>query len=560
MNDAYPEANQKPAEKDLALKVMQRWEAAKQERMNWSSLWDEIASYVRPPRDYVYTDRTQPPRDQSMLFDGTAISANMVLASGCMSRLTPAQLPWFSFDPPRQMAGNDRVKRWYATCTEIALEALATSNFYSELHECYLDRGAFGTSLLHIEGTMKHPLNFVSEDIGHYCVLNGADGRVDTVFREIQLTAREAAQQYPKEKLPKCIREELEQPVNSNAKHLFIHAIYPREDSERDGNKMDGENKPIASLHIYAKDKIVVRNSGYDEMPAIASRYLRWGKSSYGISPAWLALPEMRQLNLLQMNMDVLAGVNAFPRVLIPSEQEGEVDLRESGVTYFKSPENVPREWLTGGEYNIGLERVAQRKASIKEFFHVDLFQMWAAIQREVTAYEAAARENERLELFSPTFTLLTSEKIGPILRRVFALLLKQGVFPQPPEEAVYVNERGRYAIPDPEVQYTSRLALALKAVHSNGLSRVLAQFAPYLESYPQLMDNFNMDVAIRSIARNEGVPAEWMPPEDDVVAVREARAAQQAEQAQMEQAMAGADIAQKLGKSGMLPVKGGVA
>lgn len=559
MQEAHSPARGKATEQDMVDRAMRRWEAAKADRGEWTALWDELAAFVRPSRDLVYSpDRGQTPRDQAFLFDGTAISANMVLASGCMSRLTPAQTPWFAFDPPRAMQGSDTVKRWYAECTEIAIEALATSNFYTEIHECYLDRGGFGTSLLHCEGGTDHPLTFKAEDIGHYAVLNGADGRVDTVFRQMELTARQAAQRYPVEKLPQTIRDELAEPRAQSAKHEFVQVIYPREDAERDGNKLDGANKPVASLHIYVKEKLLVRNSGYDEMPSLASRYLRWGNSAYGICPAWMALPEMRQLNELQMNLDVLAGVAAFPRILVPNDLEGEVDLRQSGATYIKDMNRVPKEWATSGDYRIGLDRVQARKEAIREAFHVELFRMWAQITKQMTAHEVSARENEKIELFSPTFTLLTSELYGPLLRRVFALLLRQGVFPQPPDEAVYVNARGRHAIPDPAIRYTSRLALALKAVHATGMQRTLGMFTPLLEQHPELLDNFNLDRAMRDTGINEGVPVEWMPAEDEVMAIREARAKAQAEQQAKMEAMQQAEMTAKLAQSGVLNQGGG--
>lgn len=514
--------------KALVDRIMLRWQAAQAERGPWLGLWQQMADYVRPNRSTVKGRMDAPSlAGFESVFDGTAISANMTLASGCMSRLTPAQTPWFAFDPPRELRQSDAAKRWYAECSEIALEALATSNFYTELHEAYLDRGAFGTCCLHVEGTMKHPLNFKAHDIGTYAFLNGADGMVDTVFRELTYTAREAAQVYEVKELPECLQRVLQDPGSSQQgeRHDFLHVIYPREDAERDGSKMDGANKPIASVHIHVKTRTIVRVGGYEEMPTIGSRYLRWGTGAYGICPTWQALPEARQLNELQKNLDVLAEVAAFPRLLLPDDMEGEVDLRATGTTYFKDPNRVPREWLTQGRYDVGLDRVKARQEAIKSAFHVELFQMWAAITKQMTAYEVGERAQEKVELFSPTFTLLSTEMYGPILRRVFSLLMRQGVFPMPPEEAVHQNERGMWAVSDPKLRYTSRLALALKAVNNQALNRVLGMMGPVMQFNPAVADNLNWDVAMRDIALNEGVPVEWMPSEDEVGQLRQARA-----------------------------------
>lgn len=527
-------AAQRQSDKDMVDRILRRWEAAQSERSHWISLWQMMADYVRPSRQVQA--KTDAPRLFENLFDGTAISANMTLASGCMSRLTPAQTPWFAFEPPRALKNSDEAKRWFAECTEIAIEALATSNFYTELHEVYLDRGAFGTALLHSESTSKHPLNFRADEIGSYAILNGADGLADTVFREREYTARDAASEYGAASLPECITNELRDGKAPGTKHRFLHVIYPREDAERDGNRIGPEHKPIASVHIHLPTRTVIRNSGYDEMPSLGTRYLRWGSGTYGICPSWQALPDARQLNELQKNMDVLAEIAAFPRFLAPSDQEGEIDLRASGMTYFKDSNNVPREWMTGGRYDVGLDRVKERQNAIKQAFHVELFQMWSAITKQMTAHEVSERAQERIELFSPTFTLLSTELYGPLLRRVFALLMRQGAFPQPPEEAVFINARGAYAVPNPEIRYTSRLALALKAVHNSALQRTLGGFAPFMQAKPELLDNINFDRAMRDIAMDEGVPVEWMPDEDEVAQVRQARAQAQARAVQIEQ------------------------
>ena len=539
---AAGDVTQNQAEKALVDKVMRKWQSAQAERTQWTSLWQLMADYVRPSRQV--TSKTDTPQLTGFenLFDGTAISACMTLASGCMSRLTPAQVPWFSFEAPRALKGSDDAKKWFAECTEIAIEALASSNFYTQIHELYLDRGAFGTGLIHCESSERHPLNFKTSVIGSYALCNGSDGMVDTVYRELEYTARQAEQEYGLESLPESIRRELATDAEPTKKHKFLHCIYPRAEADRDAGKIGPENKPVASVHIFVQEKRIVRNSGYDEMPSFGTRYLEWGGSAYGICPTWQALPDARQVNELQKNMDVLAEIAAFPRFLAPFDQEGEVDLRSSGMTYFKDPQNIPRVWGTEGRYDVGKDRVLERQKAIKDAFHVELFQMWSAITKQMTAFEASERAQEKIELFSPTFTLLSTELYGPLLRRVFALLLRQSVFPMPPEDSVYQNARGAWAVPDPDIRYTSRLALALKAVQNGALNRTLGTFAPFIEAKPELLDNLNLDLAMRDIGRSEGLKEDWIVGEDEVAQMRQARAQAQAAQAQAEQQNVQAD------------------
>lgn len=565
MNDLAENDRGEAGDRRVADNILKRWEQAKGERSAWLGLWQEMAQYVRPSRDPAVRSAsvTVTPRLSGFeqLFDSTAIHANMVLASGCMSRLTPAQSPWFKYESPGWGAP-DRVKQWFDKCTEIAHLALATSNFYTELHELYLDRGAFGTACFHADAGTDHPLMFHTSDTGTYALLNGANGQCDTVFRELRLDARQAAQLFGEKALPEELSKCLLSPTDAiNEKHEFVHAVYPRADHERDGAKMDGRNMAVASVHVHVKSRTIVRNSGYNEMCSFGSRYLRWGESSYGFCPAWQCLPDARQLNDMQRNLDVLAEVAAFPRMLLPEDQEGEVDLRAMGQTFFKSADKVPRAWMTEGRYEIGMERVAMRRQSIRDAFHVELFQQWAMISKQMTAAEVNARELEKIELFSPTFTLLTTELYTPILTRVFALLLRQGVFPPPPPEIVYVNSRGRYAVPDPRVQFTSRLALALKSVRSYALNNAIAR-AGQMSAFPagtSVGDNLRFDRAWRDSAMDDGLPVEWITDEEDVARTRQARAQAAQEAAQMEQAKALAEGASKLATAGLIPTQNGL-
>lgn len=561
MNDDGATVDQKPrGDKALADAIMQRYDRAKGERSAWLPLWQEMSRYVRPSRDPILrsstVEHTPNVSGFEQLFDSTAIHANMILASGCMARLTPAQSPWFKWEAPG-FGAPDRVKQWFDKCTEIGHLALATSNFYNELHELYLDRGGFGTACFHADAGTDHPLMFYTADTGTFCLLNGADGIADTVFRENQMDARQAAQIYGEAALPEEMRRALKDGTD-NAKHEFVQVVYPRADADRDGVKIDARNMAIASIHLHVKTRTIVRQSGYNEMCSFGTRYLRWGNAAYGFCPAWQCLPDARQLNDLQRNMDVMAEVAAFPRMLLPDDMEGEVDLRANGQTFFKDPGRVPREWLTQGRYDIGMDRVNMRRDTIRQAFHVELFNQWTAITKQMTAAEVTARELEKIELFSPTFTLMTTELYTPILTRVFALLLRQGVFPPPPPEAVYVNGQGRYAIPDPQIQYTSRLALALKTVRSYALNNAIAR-AGQMSAFPggaAVGDNLDWDRAYRDSSLDDGLPVEWITDEEDVARQRQARAEQAMQAQRMEQAKMIADGASNLAKSGLIPTQ----
>jgi len=541
------------ASPELAKRLLDRHATLKGDRAPWDAFWQEVGDYVMPRKAEI-TSRVDTPSTakHQTLFDSTTVRSNNILANGQLAWMTPHSSVWCSFDAPPELAGNDAVAQWFKRCTEIMHLELARSNFYSEIHELYLDRGAFGTAAIFCEEGRRGPLRFETWNVGSYSIAEDDEGYVDTMSREYCFTLRQAAQHFGEENLSEPMRKALAEnnPKKLDERHTFIHMIYPRNPEEIDPSKADPANMPIASVYIDEKAKQIVRISGFRELPFFVTRFLKWGKAAYGWSPSWLALPDARQLNFLEMNLDALAEVTAFPRMLIPQNYVGDIDTRAGGVTYFdaNNPNAIPREWATAGRYDVGLDRANRKQKAIEAAFHVDLFQMFAQLERgNMTATEVAERAAEKLIQFSPTFARMTTELFNPMLRRVFALLLRGGFFPPVPQEAIIQDAAGAY-LPEPKISYSSRIAMSIRALENNAFARSLSMVMPLAQIRPDVLDNYDFDRIIRDSSRNDGVPAEWLADAETVAQVRQARAEAAAQQAQMEQAQMLADAAGKAG------------
>lgn len=456
----------------LAKKLRDRFDALKGIRSPWESLWTEIARYVMPRRAPGMNGTIQTPSvaNDALLFDTTAIRANMTLANGQLAWMSPLESAWFAFEP-HPGKGED-ARMWLAEATETAREELAISNFYTAIHEAYLDRGAFGTCCLYMEPGKRNLINAQAWPIGSFVIDEDESGLVDTVIRDFKLTARQAIQKFGEKEVSEKIRKaNSEGGSKAHDKFDFLHCIYPREDAERDSKKIDDVNMPIASVYLEMEGNHICKQSGYEEMPVMVSRYLEWGSgmgSLYGWSPSFAALPEARQLNFLQKMLDALAEKMAFPPVLAPEELEGEIDANAMGVTYFSRElggANMPQEWMTKGRYDIGLERVKERQQAINDAFHVDLFQMFAQLDKQMTAREVAERSQEKLIQFSPTFARLTGELFNPGLERIFGILLRGGRLGEVPEGMIQQISEAVGYVQSPRVQYSSRIALALRSL-----------------------------------------------------------------------------------------------
>jgi hypothetical protein len=235
--------------------------------------------------------------------------------------------------------------------------------------------------------------------------------------------------------------------------------------------------------------------------------------------------------------------------MLIPDGMEGQVDFRASGITYFNPnmPNAIPKEWATSGRYDIGLQRAEVRRNAIDKAFYVDLFQMFAQLDKQMTAREVAERSSEKLIQFSPTFARMTTELFNPLLMRLFKILLRRGAFGEIPQEAIKTTGEAQ-VMEEPKVTYSSRIALAIKALENVSFFRMMESLAPIAQMYPEAIDNFDFDTIARDMPRNEGLPNEWIRKVDERDQMRADRAEQQrAAQEAQQQAMA-AEAAAKVG------------
>lgn len=531
----------------LAKTITERYAKLKADRTSWDSLWQEIARYIIPMRLPGLNGGVTSPGtgNEALLFDTTAIHANQTLANGQLAWMSPLESQWYAFEPLDD--SSDAAKQWLAKATRTSREELAVSSFYTAVHEFYLDRGAFGTACIYIEPGKRNALNAQHWPVGTFVIDEDDEGMVDTVIREFKMTHRAAAMKFGEDKVSDKCREALKDPKKALEKATYLHAIYPRQDAERDKAKRDGSNMPIASVYVDVECNHVCRSSGYEEMPCMVSRFLEWGtglNGLYGWSPSFSALPEARQLNFLQKMGDALAEKAAFPPMLIPEDMEGEVDPNAHGVTHFSremaSANGLPREWQTQGRFDILLNRVKERQDAVNRHYHVDIFQMFSQIEKAMTAREVAERAQEKLIQFSPTFARLIYELFGPLLERVLGILARSGILGEIPAELAGSPYR---------VQYSSRIALALRSGPGIAYLRAIDRVGQINGIAPSVVDNYNFDRAERDTALIDGMPPEFMRSETERDDMRAERAAQAAQAAQQQQALEGAEALSKVGQ-----------
>jgi hypothetical protein len=179
-----------------------------------------------------------------------------------------------------------------------------------------------------------------------------------------------------------------------------------------------------------------------------------------------------------------------------------------------------------------------------------------------MTATEVNARNAERLAQFSPTFSRLTTELLTPLLQRVYGILARNGAFPPPPEALIQQGPTGELFIPEPKVQFNSRIALAVKNMEQGATDATIQRAGALMQMTqdPSVFDNFDTDRIVRESALSAGMDSEYLRPKDQVAQMRQQRQQAQQQMQEMQAQQHAADVAQKVGSiKGDSPIVQGV-
>tara|TARA_R110001599_G_scaffold69170_3_gene194722 strand:+ start:2680 stop:4314 length:1635 start_codon:yes stop_codon:yes gene_type:complete len=514
-------------------------QAMKDRRQVWDTRWQKLSEWFSPHQAHI-TNKSEPADNSHRvkLHDTKSIEAVSVLTQGHMSFITPLNERWFNFTPNARQAGGDDVDGWFAECSKLSFKELQNSNFYVVAQQVYKDRTEKGTGCMFVRKGRKRTLSFEYVPIATYVFSEDEDGNADMLAREIMLSAPDAVKRFGKEKMgPKVLEacEQFENGKGEGKKFTFIHTVEPR--LEYDKTKTDKINMPYSSHYDCVEDQMEIDEGGFEEFPYVVSRYEKWDDELWGFSPAYNALPNVLSVNWLKKLVKLSGEVAVNPRLLLLAGEKANVDLRAGGVTYVSqrsAQAQLPREWGTSSDFRAAEYLIGQDHDQIDKFFHVNLFRMFSDLDKQMTATEIGAREREKLLMFAPSFVQFAFD-MGGMMTRLFNIIAREGLFPDPPESMV--DDEGLAYVETPEVSYQSKVALAIQQLANDSFDRVMGRVLPIIEVVPNVLDNFDFDTMIRDLARNEGMNDKWIVKIEQMKELRDERAEAQQQQMQMEQA-----------------------
>lgn len=526
-------------------KALKRWAALKNERESWIPHWREISEVLLPRSGrYLVTDRNKGGKAHKQIYDSTGTRALRVLAAGLMAGMTSPARPWFRLttsDPA--LDESVAVKEWLADVTRLMQMVFAKSNTYRALHTMYEELGAYGTAATIVVPDFKTILHHHPLTAGEYAVAVNAQGVVDTLYREFQMTVAQVVAEFGIEACSQQVRM-LHTNGTLDQWVTILHAVEPR--SNRDTTQKDGKNMPWSSLYleIGQNEGKALRESGFKTFPALCPRWATSGGDIYGNSPAMEALGDIKQLQHEQLRKAQVIDYKTKPPLQVPSALKNHgLDTLPGGISFVDaaSPGGGIR---SAFEVNLDLSHllndIQDVRERIKGSFYADLFLMLAnGNNGQMTATEVAERHEEKLLMLGPVLERLHNEILDPLIEMTFERMLESGIVPPPPEEL-----QGR----ELNVEFVSMLAQAQRAIATNSVDRFVAHLGSVAQLKPEVLDKLDADRWADAYADMLGLDPEMIVSGEKVASLRQQRAEAQQAQAQQAAMAQGADMAQKLG------------
>ncbi|MCK4817154.1 head-tail connector protein, partial [bacterium] len=436
---------------------------------------------------------------------------------------------------------------WLQDVQEKMSAIFQKSNTYSVLTSMYTELGAFGTACAIVEEDFNTVIHLTNYTIGEYFLSRDRRGRINGFYRRFYMTAGQMVDEFGLGNVSQAIQIDWQQ-NNPDKWHVVNHLI----ETNDDRIPFMKDYKNMAYRTVYWQDNEndkYLRLGGYEELPILGPRFeFTTSHDVYGKGSGWKALGSIKELQ--KKVKDELIGIEKGnnPPLQKESSVVGEVNTLPGGITTSSS--NLPHTGVRAA-YDVKLNiadldvSIEKTKQKIKKFFFADLFLMMIEAERKgspITATEIVEKANERISKIGPVLELWQGDEfIKSAIDRTFAICLRNGMFPEPPEEIADIEIK---------VQYTSILAQAQKMVDIQAIDIWTAGVLQDAGVVDNVIDLIDFDEKNRHKAEMLGIPPKIINSITKVANIRREKAKQIEETEAQNRTQALAEAAAKGGKA----------
>jgi hypothetical protein len=323
-------------------------------------------------------------------------------------------------------------------------------------------------------------------------------GEHDTCFRSFILTTVQAMERFG-DKNSEYVKRCATDPAKQDDQHRFIHAVIP-------GDQAKGvTNMPWASIYVDLDQNHIISQSGYFEFPYIVYTWTLPQHAAYGESPAMVALPEMKTLQVMSRDALLASQLGVRPPVASAYELDRPVNLNPGAINPKMIDPNTGRVLvqpiMAPGDPRFFEATMELRRQHIRQAFFTDLFAILTD-KPNMSATEAMIRNQEKGEMLGPAASRI---QIGlqRLIDRELGILERKGAFRAdsflaPPDE---VREQ------ELEVKFNSPIDRARQMPEVTGMQQAMEFSAGMAQFAPDVLDNFDTDAMFNRARYLLGAP-----------------------------------------------------
>jgi len=521
---------------EVAERLKSTFEQLRKRRDRIEKEWVDAARYIAPSRQFkggeimAHHDMAGKRRGTDV-YDGSPVYYVNQMVNGLIGQTANPAQEWARFTVRNPEVENDvEVQAWAHKFAKHIYAQYRRANFYEELGPTVEDGATICTATMHIDDDLTNDMP-VFTAIHPYAVYidENRHHQVDTWYRPFQMSARNAIEMFPGDRLSDRLVKSAEDPKTHLDMFEFLHVVEPRKGGD---HPLDPLRMPFASWYMEINEKDVIEEGGHVESPYVTWRWRKNSGEVYGRGPGLDALVDVMTLNHHAKNMLTVGDLAAKPPYQIPREMRGREQIRPDGRNYYDLDANrMIRPLVTGVQYPIGKDLLDDLRNIIRQHYLVDFFVMMQVRQgKTMTATEVEQLRAEQANVLGPTVARQSSELYDPMFQRVMVLEMRSGRMPAPPDAVTLSGV-------ELDIEYVGALFQAQKdQVEMGRLNRTLAEAAQVFQIKPETMDKVNWDSWIDLIFERNGLSQDLIFDMREVAERRKSRAEATAEQTQLNQ------------------------
>jgi hypothetical protein len=512
---------------------MKRKGSMEREQQSFIAHYKELSEFIKPRRGrFLINDRDKGNKRFSSIINSRATQAHRIATSGMLAGTMSPTRPWFDLETyDTDLMKSAAVQEWLFQAGMKIRAVFNASNLYGMSSNMLGELILFGTgAMLHVDD-FENVARFYTQTAGSYMIAQNDRLDVDTLFRQFEWPVSSIVSRFGLENVSPTVKQAYDLGNYDNWYPVY-NMIEP--------NKNHNPNSPMSSSKAFSsvyfepgnvnsnqKNKFLSK-MGFDDFPAYVPRWDLTGEDIYGTDcPAMTALGDIKGLQVEERRK--AQGIDKMvnpPLTGPPSVRNVPIQSIPGGITIYDNgggQQDLKSLYdlnIQLGDLRSDIQAVEHR---IDEAFFVDMFLAISNIEgiQPRNQLDIMQRNEERLLQLGPVLERVHGEFLAKLVDRTFVQCVKAGIFPPPPEEL-----QGK----DIRVKFISTLAMAQRAVTTQGIDR-LAQFVGGMAQLnPGAVEKFDAEEAIDQYAQAIGTPPTLVVP-DEVLAQRrqEAQKAQQA-------------------------------